>query len=60
MIQATGLTKRYGEKTAVDTLYIHRPARHGDWIPGTERGRQVHHDAADRRLGRTHRQAPSR
>ena len=47
-----GLTKRYGDKTAVDDLTLHRPARRGHRVPRPERRREVHDDADDPRTRR--------
>ena len=49
MIEVQGLTKRYGDKVAVDDLTLHRAARRRDRLPRAERRRQVHDDAADPR-----------
>ena len=52
MIEARGLTKRYGDKLAVDGLtFTVRPGRRHR-LPRPERRRQVHDDADDPRAGR--------
>ncbi len=55
MIQARGLTKRYGPVVAVDDLTFEVAAGPGDRVPRPERRGQVHHDAADPRAGRADR-----
>ena len=49
MIEVDGLTKRYGDKTAVDGLRFGGAGR-GHRVPRPERGGEVHHDAGDRGL----------
>ena len=50
MIEIDGLTERYGDKTAVDGLsFVVEPGVVTGSRP--ERGREVHHDAGDRRGG---------
>jgi hypothetical protein len=46
MIEAHGLTKRYGDKLAVDGPHLHGAAGRGDRLPGAERAGQVDHHAA--------------
>ena len=48
MIEARDLTKRYGDKTAVDDVTHHR-SRVGHRVPGPQRRRQVDDHAHDRR-----------
>ena len=51
MIEVENLTKRYGEKLAVDGLdFVVRPGIVTGFL-GPERGGQVDHDADDRRSG---------
>ena len=52
MIEAHQLTKRYGEKTAVDRLdFTVKPGTVTGFL-GPERRGQVHHHAHDHRAGR--------
>jgi hypothetical protein len=51
MIEVDGLTKRYGDKVAVDGLSFVVEPGGGDGVPGPERGGEVDHDAGDRRAG---------
>ena len=52
MIEVENLTKRYGDKLAVDGLdFVVRPGVVTGFLGPTERGRQVDHDADDRRPG---------
>ena len=46
MIEATGLTKRYGKTVAVDNLSFTVERGQGHRVPRPERGGQVHHHAA--------------
>ena len=55
MIEARQLTKRYGDKTAVDHLTFTVKPGHGHRLPRPQRRGQVHHDAHDPRPGRAHR-----
>ena len=52
MIEARGLTKRYGATVAVEDLSFTVPPGQVTGFLGPERRRQVHHDAADPRPGR--------
>ena len=51
MIEAAGLTKRYGATVAVQDLSF-TIAPPGDRVPRAERCREIHHDAADPGPGR--------
>ena len=57
MIEAKGLTKRYGATVAVDDLSFEVETRQGDRLPRPERGRQVDHHADDPRSGHPDRAA---
>ena len=51
MVEVENLTKRYGEKLAVDGLdFVVQPGVVTGFL-GPERGGQVDHDADDRRSG---------
>ena len=52
MIEARGLTKRYGDTKAVDDLIVHRAARSGDRVPRAERRRASPRRCADPGPGR--------
>ena len=54
MIQARGLTKRYGDKVAVDDFSFTVQPGHGHRLPGPQRRRQVHDHADDPRPRRSH------
>ena len=53
MIEAAGLTKRYGQTLAVDNLSFTVQPRAGHRLPRPERGGQVHHHADDPRAWTT-------
>ena len=47
MIEATSLTKQYGNKLAVEDLRLHRPARRCHRLPRSERIGEVDNDEDD-------------
>ena len=60
MIEIDHVTKRYGDKVAVEDLTLHRQARDRHRLPRPQRRREVDHDARDPRPRRARRRAARR